>query len=360
MKKTMHVSSRFKNERRNSHLSSYINDPYSIIDPIITTLESAYVSSSMFISSDISDPTIEAEVLSDLAHVALDLSIFMTPVTVLLRAFSVIGRVLDMGADYIPDHVIRTDDLVFNGAMLAVYFSLLGKSVVPVIRGIFVELSDVDEEIYEQLFQPVGVSKIQFKSIRAASIDYIDVEPNSNIFCEPQSPDCETCDEDNLNGFSSSDYMYWLYMGVVETSFEGLPISYVERNNGRSIDDPGAMGLLGDIRFLNRLDEEKLAMKTNDFRLLNDEPTENLLSVPKFNYPLPTYKSGPKGAKLLRINSNKVLELMKHDDELAASVRGLLLKSLQRKVGHLLLSKIDTKTNYNTENLLLTKGKDIS
>jgi len=320
VKKTMHVASRFKNERGNSHLSLYIN-PYSLIEPIVT-ISKTFTESFFMASSSISDPVIEAEVLSDLAHVALDLSIFLTPVTVLLRAFSVIGRVLSMGADYIPDHAIRIDDLLFNSAMLAVYFLLLGKSVMPVIRGVFVKLSDVDEEIYELLFQPVGISRIQFKSIHAASIDYTDVDPNSNIFCEPHSPDNKNCDEKDSNGFCSSDYMYWLYMGDVETSFEGLPISYIERSNGRSIDDPAAMGLLGDIRFLNRLDKEN-----------------NLPSLPNFNYPLPTYKTGSKGVKLLRINSDKILELMEHDDELAASIRNLLLKSLQRKVGHLLMTK---------------------
>ena len=267
----MHVPSQFKNRQDSSQLSSCIN-PYSLIEPMISitkpfteessifaaSIESAYSSSLVFMSSSMSDPGIKAEVLSDLAYVALDLSTFMTPVTVLLRAFSVIGRVMSMGADYIPDHTIRTDDLLLNSAMLAVYFALLGKSIIPVIRGAFVELNDVDEEIYELLFRPVGISKIRFKSIHAASIDYVDVEPNNNISCEARSNECNNNKNEQVsNDFLSSDYLYWLYMGGVETSSEGLPISYFERTNNRPISDPGAMELLGDVRFHNKLDIQK-------------------------------------------------------------------------------------------------------
>ena len=66
-------------------------------------------------------------------------------------------------------------------------------------------------------------------------------------------------------------------------------------------------------------------------------------SLPSVNRPLPTYKAGPKGSKLLRIKSDKVLELMEHDDELAASISNMLLKNLQRKLDDLLMREVSQK-----------------
>jgi CRP-like cAMP-binding protein len=56
-------------------------------------------------------------------------------------------------------------------------------------------------------------------------------------------------------------------------------------------------------------------------------------------YPMATIKIGEKETTLMRINSKILLELMDHDEQLALSIRSLLLKSLQRKVGHLLNAK---------------------
>jgi hypothetical protein len=63
----------------------------------------------------------EAEVLTDMSNLlALDFKSIMNSSKALLKMTSVIGRVLVIFADYIPDHSIHPEELVFQLFMLGV------------------------------------------------------------------------------------------------------------------------------------------------------------------------------------------------------------------------------------------------
>jgi hypothetical protein len=92
-----------------------------------TTMSSFLLSGMSEISSSTQhlDPNVEAEVLTDMSHVALD----FTPLSLtslfnssspkaLLKMTSVIGRVFVILADYIPDHSIHPEELVIQLVML--------------------------------------------------------------------------------------------------------------------------------------------------------------------------------------------------------------------------------------------------
>lgn len=66
------------------------------------------------------DPDMEAEVLSDLAHVAMDFSTFFSASRSLLRLYSIIGRLFVLSADYLPDHSIQPDELLIQLFLLFV------------------------------------------------------------------------------------------------------------------------------------------------------------------------------------------------------------------------------------------------
>jgi hypothetical protein len=76
-------------------------------------------------------PDIEAEVLTDISHVVLDFSVFFSPSKPLLRLFSIVGRILDIYADYLPDHMILPEELVVQLFLLGVSMHEVVKSVVP-------------------------------------------------------------------------------------------------------------------------------------------------------------------------------------------------------------------------------------
>jgi len=109
---------------------------------------------------------------------------------------------------------------------------------------------------------------------------------------------------------------------------------------------------LADMRFLYKLDQlnqfKQDEKKINALRSwvrpdkFNSKSSRESSAVAKpftSDYPMATITAGDKGATLLRINSAKLYELMDHDGQLADSFRALMLKSLQRKVGHLLMVK---------------------
>jgi len=75
------------------------------------------------------DPDIEAEVLVDVSHVIMDLPVFFRPSESLVRCFSVIGRILVIGADYLPDHTMHPEEL-------AIQLFLLGISLKDVLKAV--------------------------------------------------------------------------------------------------------------------------------------------------------------------------------------------------------------------------------
>ena len=63
---------------------------------------------------------LETEVLTDVSHVVLDFSSFLTPSKSVLRLCSVVGRVLILSVDYLPDHRINPEELAIQLFLLAV------------------------------------------------------------------------------------------------------------------------------------------------------------------------------------------------------------------------------------------------
>jgi hypothetical protein len=75
-------------------------------------------------------PDIEAEVLTDMSHVVMDFSVFFSPSKPLLRLFSIVGRMLVIYADYLPDHAILPEELVVQLFLLGVSMRDIVKSIV--------------------------------------------------------------------------------------------------------------------------------------------------------------------------------------------------------------------------------------
>ena len=74
-------------------------------------------------------PEIQAEVLTDMAHVALDFSTFFRPNKAALRLLTVVGRLSVLTADYLPDHSILPEELVIQ-------LFLLGVSTLDVVKSV--------------------------------------------------------------------------------------------------------------------------------------------------------------------------------------------------------------------------------
>jgi hypothetical protein len=282
------------------------------------------------------DPEVEVEVLSDLGHLFCDIAVFITPETFLIRFAALCGRLLFMASDWAPDHYIRPDELIFQVMMLLSNIGLAGKSAYPLLKSMFVPTSDRDQDIYRRVFEPVGVTWVQYKEIAATCVDWIKIEPYSTIISE---------EEDMNEGKQKEEFMHWLYDGNVELSYRGSELYSIARAEGESTDDPETIGILADMKFLYNIDKQRITKITDD--IYDDEATpleprreqyqlDSTILPEQYQYPLASANVGANGGVIFRINCSRLLDLMANDEQLSTSIRKLLIKNIQKKIGTLL------------------------
>ena len=249
----------------------------------------------------------EAALLNDLAEVSEDMLVLAAPETIILRLGAVIGRILELVSDYLPEQSIRNDELLVNVPLFSAALFLLTRSALPIIQAQFVDLNEQDKWAYYLCFKPVGLTLLQFKEMKATGcFEWIECEPGEVLIDEKEWTaesllSDSNDDSDKKTTPTSWKYLYWQSDGEVERSFRGKKFGLIERRNGKHIDNPDAQGILGVTRFLYFLEEENR-------RQYGGSTTSEYPF-----HPIDTITVGPKGAQLLRIDSFKLFDLMDHD-----------------------------------------------
>jgi hypothetical protein len=115
---------RIHNSRQSLELSMIEDSLVQSFDFKILELQQDALSTT---SHSLMTPEVEAEVLTDMSHVMMDFSGFLpigTPSKSMLRYFSVVvGRILVLSADYLPDHTVHPEELVVQLFLLTVSLS---------------------------------------------------------------------------------------------------------------------------------------------------------------------------------------------------------------------------------------------
>lgn len=240
------------------------------------------------------DPTVEGELLNDMAHVALDLATLFGPSKIMLQCSLVLGRVFAMGADYLPDHFMLPEELVFQVFMLSLSWIGLVKTAAPMaIAALASNIDTRDGKTFSRLFQPAGTTWSQYKAMSVVALDWVEARPHELI----------TTDETKTDG-----YIYWLYKGDAEVHSKGSFLYNVERKVNTKLEDVG-LGLFGESRLLEKKDSE-----------------------PERKYPHTTVYAGQQGATLLRIDVEALTRLMSFDQDLAQSIRNVVFQGMQDKL----------------------------
>lgn len=248
-----------------------------------------------------SDQQLEAEVLSDVSHVALDFSTLLSPNTAVIRLFTLIGRVLVISSDYIQDHYISPDEWVFQLFMLGYSTHSFLKSVRPLVAAATSNstLTVRDRKAYSLLFDIIGMSVLQFKTlITSETLEWVQLGPNEEM---------------QLDG----DFIYWLYSGETSST----------RGDCNSTSDSISSRIFGEVQFARKLQEPLLTASKKKSKVKKVESTE---VAPESRWR--KIYVGRGGAVLLRISTNKLLDLMNDDAELSASVQRLVLLCMQEKL----------------------------
>jgi hypothetical protein len=265
-----------------SHRFSSPNDLATLAAPLLLSSTIA-APSGYFLgtaTSALLDPRVEAEVLTDFAHIGLDLSSYLGPATPALRLGIVIGRLCAIASDYIPDQQMNPEEIIFQGTMLCLASAAFLRSFLPILLGATAKTTFRDRQA-QRMLHGVGITWTQYKAMVAVALDWVQVDPYEYV------EDDENC-------------MYWLYDGYVHLQ-TGKNIQTITAGSGYN-------SLLGDFASLLHKNE-KNSDKQN-----------------------PLIKAGGSGATLLRIDTQRLNMLMDHDPSLAESIRTLLVKGMSEKL----------------------------
>eukprot|EP00804_Cyclotella_cryptica_P016029 CCRYP_004172-RB/>CCRYP_004172-RB protein AED:0.00 eAED:0.00 QI:278/-1/1/1/-1/1/1/130/341 len=254
-----------------------------------------------------SDPQLEAELLNDISHVALDFTTFISPNTAWIRFCSVLGRVLVISSDYVQDHYISPDEALFQTFMLTISIQMLLKSVFPVIVAASsnASLSVRDRRAFTQLFSEMDVSVLQFKTLLTSQVlEWVELDHH---------------DEVHLNG----DHMYWLHSGDISSSLHERDANTRDKTTLQV-----SNRMFGVVYFAKALEE---SMKKDSKKRTKSEKVKVADDSSELgNYE--TLVAGPNGAILLRMSTAKLLKAMDHDQQLSDSINRLILLCMQEQL----------------------------
>jgi len=139
---------------------------------------------------------------------------------------------------------------------------------------------------------------LQFKAMKATGcFEWIYCKSGKVLVDERNYDGTLSCDAYDESYRAEGKYLYWQLDGTVKRSFRGRQITFIERTNGRHINNPRAQGLLGDTRYLYHVEEET-AMSDDDIDC-SSSPFHPIATI--------TVESG---SRMLRIDSERLQELM--------------------------------------------------
>ena len=298
--------------------SSFVGVPHSAyLDDLPTDLMATAT------RSIVDDPRVESELFTDASHVALDLITFASPGRALMRLSILVGRVFAIMADWVPDHTILPEEMLFQSLMLTVSVTLLIKSLMPMLPAMVTTTSYREKRAYHALFGKFGLSWMQFKMVMAFASEWVEIPGNGQL----------ADNNATVNASAAADgYVYWLQKGEAELVVNDTTIQNVVASSSSS---SSQLSILGELDFARQLHErKKKSKKTNSKNKAQQEDEQSNIDEASIDQASPPskIKAGPAGATLLRIDAAKLLKLMDEDDQLADSIRSIIFAGMQEKL----------------------------
>lgn len=229
----------------------------------------------------------------------------------------------------LSSETLNYDDLAFNGIALTVSVSLFSKSFVPVIKTLLQGNAENNpyyldnKNAYRRLFEPLGLSELNFNILNAnGAFDWIDIEPTKEVTLsesERKTFQMRT-DLKCLTKTVLDDNIYWLSDGSVQVSIGDNNVKEIERGDGYKNDYDEDIDEFED-------DEETDLIFGNVFGtnfIKNNQNNEETEDTPPSTTLKKWVKAGDHGARLLRINGDRVFELMENDGKLSSCIQNLV------------------------------------
>ena len=332
--------------------------PTDLLSTATRTLTSTATSTILDFSDTMEDPQVESELLTDVAHVALDLITFASPTRALLRLSLCVGRMLAIAADWVPDHYLHPEEWLFQGFMLAVSFGLLAKTALPVLPALLHQSTNRygEKRAYGALFKRHGgLSWVQTKMILAGGgAEWFELEKGEVVVMMEEANEEDGGDGDAMVIAEGHDgYLYWLQKGEAELLIcsgdtclsKERAVATASWDSDASIDE---VAILGELEFARKMQDQqskvkaaknkKAEKKTKESAVASAIPTgmaSNLKESLSNDISVSTttkIRAGPSGATLLRLDAALLLKLMDDDDALADGIRSIVFAGMQDKL----------------------------
>jgi len=253
------------------------------------------VSPAATVASALSDPFVESELLTDAAHVALDMTSLLGSSMVVLKIAVVVGRLFSIGADWLPDHTILPEELVFQTGMLAAGCVSLASSILPMAKAAAHTSSTPlrDGKMFKLLWKPLGLSWLQSKMLWSQGIvQWREVAAGTVL---------------------DSSKMYGLWSGHVDV------VSSSEPN-----------------RVIHSLERTAGGQASNHLLWANEHLLAHTLKTTTRTTQEPSHLRAATTSRVLEFDTTKLAEALKVDPSMDTPFRHLLLQSMQDKL-HLAL-----------------------
>eukprot|EP00588_Corethron_pennatum_P011919 CAMPEP_0194271148 /NCGR_PEP_ID=MMETSP0169-20130528/5006_1 /TAXON_ID=218684 /ORGANISM="Corethron pennatum, Strain L29A3" /LENGTH=272 /DNA_ID=CAMNT_0039013433 /DNA_START=370 /DNA_END=1188 /DNA_ORIENTATION=- len=251
------------------------------------------------------DQKMETEFLRDVSRICFDFFTLFDTGNPVFQFLVIFGHIFSLISDYIPDKQLAPEEIY----MFAISICIFSKSS----RYVFFAHTESkktvrNERAFRRLFEPSGLTRMQFQILLATACTWVYIEPGEKIGAIE--------DEKQASGKTSENYLYWVYRGDVDIlNDHNHLVSTRTEKFGDTCSGEG-IGLLGDIKFI-------------DLYLLGKSKEHNLFPIHK---DLSLYmKAGYKGVTLLHIGSEELSLLMENDALLENAIHSIMLKSLQSK-----------------------------
>jgi hypothetical protein len=267
----------------------------------------------------ISQQSLEAEILSDLAHLCLDFATLFSPDTIVLRLFVICGRVFNILADYIPDRQMTTDEIVIQSFMLSLSCRNFFVMFQELLRSSGQPASFQDKRIYHAIFSPAGFTWGQYKLlVSIGALEWVHGAPDSTL--------CE-----------SRQNLLLTYRGTVLKLQPGKVYEVYGRRNGRCCHD-----YIGDLSLVKDLVDVSCGTRRaprGKQVVLNQEQQGEFPHGTTFHSSdqpseFQILQIGKTGAIILRINTHKLIESVKADATIAECTKNLIFNAIHAKLKH--------------------------
>jgi len=261
----------------------------------------------------------------------LDFATIFSPDTVVLRLLIFVGRIFSILSDYVPDHTITYDELVFQSAMLAISTDMFLKKFRTTLTSLRKDTSFQDRRMFKMIFHPAGFSFSQYRSLLSLNVlEWVQCKPGQFIFEDESS-------------------ILITYKGSIQEHPEEQGSADSNNSSSTSSTSSSSCRVCQGGKCYDIIGNITQAYETLESRRKGSSSSWNNTSSTNNNN-LQLLRAGPSGGTFLRINMKALHEKVGTDADITESIKNIYFNAMQRKLSSYAANKNATNLDDSLRN----------